>query len=510
MSRYAWGIDVGDGTLKAIRLKAKSKSLCVVQAIEIPYLDPFLEKKSAPSCLDRRAIAALYQLGSTTRIHYQDKVAVGFSSFHAFEGIIDLPRIEKDKRDEMIRYELSSHIILPLADLKITHCHHRLRSTDMEIALVHAAKKQEFKTFLHYIDESGIPYDRIVSSPAALVDMARLCFNFTSDYVVLSPGFNSTDIVLMRGSDFWTKTLPAGLPVAPGEAMNMAGEKMSVLCDSLASTLKTLADRIFPDQSFKPSKILVSGEGSRVPAFVNSLDAVMPAPVQVLRPTGSLLAVPSGNSLPATKEEIYSMGKAIGLAKGALEESRAACVLCGPQPVRTLRRKLPVVSAACTLLFVLVLGCAFLEIIRSSRLEELASWVDAIGPKRSIEELDKLLDRTEHLRSELEVLEKAHVARGWLRALSKLLARVEKVPVSDASGGFHILNLNLNFEDGMTVESLVATRRGSGEDVKKELASLFASICPSVHITGPSPGKEETPPEGMAPLVNFQVADRRR
>ena len=145
MSRYAWGIDVGDGTLKAIRLKAKSKSLCVVQAIEIPYLDPFLEKKSAPSCLDRRAIAALYQLGSTTRIHYQDKVAVGFSSFHAFEGIIDLPRIEKDKRDEMIRYELSSHIILPLADLKITHCHHRLRSTDMEIALVHAAKKQEFK-----------------------------------------------------------------------------------------------------------------------------------------------------------------------------------------------------------------------------------------------------------------------------------------------------------------------------------------------------------------------------
>ena len=80
MPRHAWGIDIGDGTLKAVRLKAEGRNLKVVRVVEIPYLDPFLEKKSPPASLDRRAVAALYQFGSSVKIPETDLVALGYKA----------------------------------------------------------------------------------------------------------------------------------------------------------------------------------------------------------------------------------------------------------------------------------------------------------------------------------------------------------------------------------------------------------------------------------------------
>ena len=49
MTRHAWGIDVGDGTLKAVRVGRTRSQLEIVRVVEIPYYDPFVAAKTRVS-----------------------------------------------------------------------------------------------------------------------------------------------------------------------------------------------------------------------------------------------------------------------------------------------------------------------------------------------------------------------------------------------------------------------------------------------------------------------------
>jgi Tfp pilus assembly PilM family ATPase len=504
MPRYAWGIDIGDGTLKAVRLKAEGRALHVVEVVEIPYLDPFLKKKSPPASIDRRAIAALLQFGSTTKISDTDRVAVGFPSFHAVEGVVEMPRVEEHQRDRMIQFEVSDMVEIPLRDLAIRHQHHRFRSEDIEQVLIHAVRKRELDAFFHYLGESGIPYDRIISSSAALVDMARLCISLNNKYLIVSPGFNATVIVALSGTDFWTRTLPLGLPVAPGEAMEVAREKVVELCGILKREIGAFIGRILGGKDFNAIKILVSGEGARVPAFINALDAILPEPVEVLRPATRLAALEQRDGMPP-ESVVHSMGKAIGLALGAVDETRTACSLVDSQTRRRALRLLPLLSWLSALVLLMVLGMAWLERDRSDRLESIESSMAGLPPSPRAGDMRNLMHKIADHNAGMELLLEAHKARRRLASLSGLLSLFEEESSRGTFGDYHMTDLVMDFGPANTIKSVAATRLSDAELVKIELNAMFQNIAVALKVEGPLPSGEETPPEGLAPLIFYRV-----
>jgi Tfp pilus assembly PilM family ATPase len=504
MPRHAWGIDIGDGTLKAVRLKAEGRALHVAEVVEIPYLDPFLKKRSPPATIDRRAIAALLQFGSSVRITDTDRVAVAFPSFQTLEGVIEVPRVETAQRDRMIEFEVSDMVDIPLRDLSIRHRHHRFRSEDIEQVMIHAVRQRELAAFFHYLDESGIPYDRIVSPGAALADMARICVTLNKKYLVISPGFNATDLVALSGTDFWTRTLPLGLPVAPGEAMEVAREKIAELCQVLELEIRAFLNRILPGKDFTPQKALVSGEGARVPAFINALDAVLPVPVEVMRPATRLAPIQERAGMPP-ENVVHSMGKAIGLALGACDDTRTACSLAEIQVRRRALRKLPLLSGLAAVVLLMVLGMAWLEKNRSGRLEQAEAAMARLAPSDRAAAMEDLMARAEANNAALVVLEAAHRSRARLLVLGKILSRMEEESVRGTFGDYHLADLVLDFNEPETINSFVGTRMADEELARFELKSAFQAFASALKIEGPLPSGEETPPEGLAPLVLYRV-----
>lgn len=504
MAQYGWGIDCGDGTLKAVRLKAEGRYLKIVQVEEIPYLDPFLKKKSGGASLDRRAVAALIQFGNSVDISDLDRVAMSFPSFTAKEGVLELPRVEESQREEMVRFELSSLLNHPEEVLNIRHEHHSFPSADMEKIRYHIARRDEYENFLHHLAKAEIPYDRIVSPGAAMADMAKLLTNTGSPGFLVSPGFNATTLTLFNRSDYFTRVLPLGLPAGPGREMEISKVLLNEMCDLLKREIDVFLEKVLSKGKIKLSKILITGEGACIPAVVNAMDARMDLAVEVLQPSARLM-VDETRQLPYPKGHLYSMSKALGLAAGVLDRTSTGCQLSAPSPRRQSLRRLPALTWASALILLLVLGFWGLKTMESSQMDGFESRMEEMSPKVQAEAVEQMQDRVDNLRFHVNCLKNAESARRNFRGLIQYLMGFENPSVRGTVGDYHLTYLSLDLGEERRALAQVASRMSDSDGVKGELLKSFKLLCPDPAVEGPLPAMEETPPEGMSPMAIYKL-----
>ncbi|MFH2001441.1 MAG: hypothetical protein ABIK28_17290 [Planctomycetota bacterium] len=505
MPQSAWGIDIGDGTLKAVRLKKENRGFRVVQAVEIPYHDPFAKKKTVPPAMNRRTVAALRQLRETVLLGDLDLVAVGFPSFQALEGVLEIPRVDEQKQHDLIQYEIASKFALDLQKLKIWYKILRVKSADMQEVMAFSVRDNEFQVFLSCLKDAGIPHDRIVSCSSGLVDITHLCQHGNQQTLVLSPGFSATHMVLMQNKEFWSRTLPLGFPGSQGENIEVARNKIQSYCHVLKKEATVFALSSLAGESYNPVKVFVTGEGARVPSFINALDSTLEIPVEVLRPASRISLSSSGRKDMPPKDTVYSMGKAMGLAVGALVESRSACLLSGSPPSRRAMRKLPALSGICGILLCLIIGFFVIEWDRGRRLGGMEDALRAVQPDYPVKELGDLQDNITTLSEEVKELNRVHKEREFLLNVGKLLTRLEGRSIKGSFGDYHLQSLTMGFTESLPFSATVATRRDASQETLDELKAFFPSTSRAPDLNGPLPAQEETPPEGMSPLVLFEI-----
>ena len=254
-----------------------------------------------------------------------------------------------------------------------------------------------------------------------------------------------------------------------------------------------------------PAKVLVSGVGARVPAFLNTLDTKIDLPVEVLRPGSRLIIDPSDDRLPA-EQVVHSMGKALGLAAAALDGRVPGCPMSPPSPRRSALRRLPPITWAAACLLLLVLGLAFVERDRDRRLNVLESGLKAIEPTRDRAVIEESAARIDALKADITGLAAAHEARKRFARIGRLLDRVEAPSVRRTQGDYHLITLAAGFVPGEEfLKARIVTRLGEEELFEGELASIFAVAGGEPVLTGPHPAEEETPPEGMKALAEYDV-----
>lgn len=504
MTRYAWGIDLGDGNLKGLRLRLRRDILQVVRAVEIPYTDPFLRKPTLPATFDRRTVAALLQFVNTVSPARGDTVAVLFPSFHAMEGAFEIPRVEGEKGEALIRYEAARLARTPAEELTILHRPLKVVSSELELVQIQAVRTADFKTFIHFLREAEVTYDRIVLPGAALAEAVRLASPSTGPYLVVSLGFTAATLVLIEGEAHWARTLPLALPVAPGTALEAAREKVGRLCQTLEGEVESFLRWVPSKASRDLRKIFLTGEGARIPAILNALDTVFPVPVEKLRPSARVEHPHDAEGFPP-EETIHSMGKALGLAAGALRHGSAPPSLAALMPERRIHAQRRRLFAAAVLLFFLVAGLGGLARLRAARLAGLEARARALAPSPRAGEMDRLLRRLEQDRTALEHLLLLEKRRESLPRLREMLARMETPSPRGTVGDYHLERVELSFEGGGRLRALVATRMPEDGTVKEELPLLLSPLVEEIRVSGPLPSGEETPPEGLAPLVHYRV-----
>jgi len=506
MTRHAWGIDVGDGTLKAVRIRKARNQLEVVRVVEIPYFDPFVAGKTRVTPIDRRALAALIQLGNSVKIPENDSVAIGFPSFNTFEGFVNPPRVDENELERIVSFEVASMTSLPAEELDIRFRVHESRSQDTHRVQALVMVKKETERFSGQIAEAGLAWDQLVSSAGALYYMLRISHPTPGDFVVVSPGLAATSILLVQRSQFWARTLPVGLPLPPGESADMARDKMVALAVRLEKEIKQFTRSAFVRRRFKPRKILVSGEGARIPSFLNALDARMTQAVEVLRAGPGLAIDPEKHRLPPA-ETVSSMGKAIGLAVGALTENPVQLTVMKPVRTRQVLKILPTLTLVTFLLLLTAVGFKSVEMYRARELKHMTGRLDKIIPPELAQKVERAEAGVRLLENELYFMADAAWETLIARIPGRIVSRFENQSKRGTYGDYHLVELVISSRDDgeRELQAVVATRITSETAVTNELNALFGAFLKEPNLSGSLPSGEVNPLENLSPLEHYRI-----
>ncbi len=506
MARYAWGIDIGDGTLKAVRLVQTRTGFSVFRVEEIPYFDPFFAKKRPPTPIDRRAVAALIQFANSQHFADSDSVAIGFESYETFEGYVNAPRTSEGDLDRIVSFEVAEESSASLDDLTIVYEVRDSRSPDTYRIQTLATVKKEVETFGKHLDETGLTWDWIYPSGGALVHYLRLAHPASGDYAVISPGLAATSLLVAQRSGYRSKTIPVGLPLPPGEGAEMAPDKMGALADRLKKEVDQFIGEVFGGGAFNPKNILISGEGARVPALLNALDSRMSVPVEILG-GGPGLEIDSQNAELPPVDVISSMGKAIGLALEALNDKPIQIALKKADQTRQVMRIMPALTGVTLLLLLCAVGFRVSEMYRSRALSQLSSRHEGAVPRELSEEVSRLDGETRLLERELNLLGQA-LQDSLVAALpGRIISRFEEQSPRGEYGDHHLVEIFFSCEEpeARKFNAVVGTRLSDERAIMREMFALFGEIVESPMVTGPHPSGEVNPPENMSPLVHYRV-----
>ncbi|MFG0283462.1 MAG: type IV pilus assembly protein PilM [Phycisphaerales bacterium JB039] len=208
-SNTSWGIEVGAGAIKALKLVARGDRLEVAEFAVIPHKKvlstPDLDQDDAV----RVALGALvghYDLSGAT-------VAMSVPGHSAFARFAKLPPVEPRKIPQIVRFEAQQQIPFPLEEVEWDYqTFQSPRSPDVE-AGIFAITKQRINERLAVYQDAGITPNIITLSPVAAYNALAYDLSFSEDTpgaIILDIGATSTDLIVAEAGRVWIRTFPIG------------------------------------------------------------------------------------------------------------------------------------------------------------------------------------------------------------------------------------------------------------------------------------------------------------
>ncbi|MFN9367154.1 MAG: type IV pilus assembly protein PilM [Planctomycetia bacterium] len=223
-SPYAWGIDIGKSSLKALRCRRPdddSRELVAEAFDYIEYPTVLTQSDADPVELVRTALRDFMARNTVVG----DRVAVSVPGQSGLSKFIKLPPIEAKKIPDIVRYEARQQIPFPLE--QVIWDWQRLAGgmeeagfvLDAEVAIFAMKREQVYKA-LEPLTAAGIEVDILQLSPIALANMVM--FDQLPDPATIDPdkppqslvlvatGVDSTDVVVTNGLRIWQRSMPIG------------------------------------------------------------------------------------------------------------------------------------------------------------------------------------------------------------------------------------------------------------------------------------------------------------
>lgn len=466
MSRVAYGVDLLDGTLKAVRLVRKGRRLVITRVWRIPCaggVDP-----------DRASLDALGEFLAQARPGSGAQIVVSAPTRGALSRTLVVPAVELDRVDDLVRYELLSELNT-LEEERIIR--HTVRRGVVEHrAYVYALVRRRVDRLRAHLAERRVPYDDLEHPGFALASYVETEQPRAHDRIVLGVGRTATELVLLTEDGLWTRHLPLGLDDEP-DADALAARLRAEIHAAVAFFLK--------DQPFNPAEIVLTEEGALDRAFVTALHRRTELPVARLQQPQRLVL----HRRLGHEPDVLALGKAIGLALAGAGVGRFRCPVLDGNPHRDAMRRLPLV-AACALLAAAILVGMTLWIEHLAAAIDRALPVDLQGEMQDIVHQRELRDaeRAEVGRSAQTLLALARRREATLHP-RRALAAITDLSASLPAGGVHADQLFVSTGEVGRAGVMSVTLRASPEvpaDLVPHLEGAFADrALEHVAVRGP-------------------------
>lgn len=417
----AWGIDIGQCALKALRLHRdpEKPDRVIVDAFDyIEYPRVLSQPEADPEALLKEALE-LFLSRNTVK---GSKVAISVSGSSGLARFIKLPPVETKKIPDIVRYEAHQQIPFELKDVIWDYQRMYGGSEEEGFALetevgLFAMKRDQVYQALEPFRAADIPVDIVQLTPLALYNY--LVFdrlgnlpnedefdpeNPPESLMALSIGTETTDLVITNGFRVWQRNIPIG-----GSHFTKALTKELKLTYSKAEHLKRNATQaedpkavyqamrpVFKDmltevqrsvgffnsldKTARIGKVVALGNSMKLPGLKRYLSQNLGFEVDEVE-TFSSMGGAAVVSAPAFRSNILCFGVAFGLALQGIGQGRLRTNLVPVEMVREriIQAKKPWALAA-TLMLALAAVVTFALLWwpwSQVRVDSDKSWIDA-------------------------------------------------------------------------------------------------------------------------------------
>ncbi len=208
-SNACWGIEMGSGAVKALKLERSGDGVNVLEFAVIPH-----KKVLSTPDLDQ-ADATRVALGElVTRYDLTDApVAISVPGHSAFARFAKLPPVEPKKIPDIVKFEAVQQIPFPIDDVEWDYqTFQSPDNPDVEVGIFAITRDRVMERLALWADV-GISPDVITLGPLAAYNAVSWDMQFgptTPGTVILDVGTTSTDLIVCEPGRVWVRTFPIG------------------------------------------------------------------------------------------------------------------------------------------------------------------------------------------------------------------------------------------------------------------------------------------------------------
>ncbi len=204
-----WGIEVGAGAVKALKLEVVEDRPRVVDFAYIPHAKvlstPELDQEDAKRVALGRLVTE-FDLSNAT-------IAVSVPGHSAFARFAKLPPVDPKKVPDIVKFEAVQQIPFPLEQVEWDYqTFVSPDSPDVEVGIF-AITKERINGELMLLRDMRIVPDLVTLSPVAVYNAMAFDLQFTEKTqgtILLDVGTTSTDLIIADAGRVWIRTFPIG------------------------------------------------------------------------------------------------------------------------------------------------------------------------------------------------------------------------------------------------------------------------------------------------------------
>src|SRR5256714_518561 len=204
--RFAWGIDIGNRALKAIKLVRDGDNLRMEDVEVIEHEQVLSNSGDNRESLIQTALANFAQRHLTKG----GVVSVGVSGQSSFARFIKLPPVEEKKIPEIVKFEAIQQIPFPLDQVEWSYqLFRQTDSPDVEVGIF-AMRKELVNQQIKYFTDMDMNVQVVQMSPLAVYNAMYYDNRLSGTTMVIDLGAENTDLIICDNETIWLRSIPIG------------------------------------------------------------------------------------------------------------------------------------------------------------------------------------------------------------------------------------------------------------------------------------------------------------
>lgn len=208
-SNACWGVEIGSGAIKAVKLEADGDSVSVTDFTVINHPKVLSTPELDTAEATRMALGALsgqHDLSSAP-------LAVSVAGHQSFARFAKLPPVEPKKVPDIVKFEAVQQIPFPLEEVEWDYqTFVSPDSPDVEVGIF-AVTRPRIMELLGQVGEFGQTPEIATLGPVAAYNALAFDLEFTADTpgtIILDIGTTATDMIIAEAGRVWVRTFPLG------------------------------------------------------------------------------------------------------------------------------------------------------------------------------------------------------------------------------------------------------------------------------------------------------------